>query len=186
MKRQSGERLSHEEVVDQLDDQTVSYDATLGVSGRFAESLRVSIRVEVAKYELAVAWLKDLLYGSEFAKERSVCPPVRAYHPDDRWTRLQITVAQLQQALPGLKRDGSTVLSSVVSELLYAGNSTLRASGVLTQSDFIPTLAEKIHSSPEVVTRLFEDIRKNSENLPHNLGEHSSPLTSRQLLTPLG
>lgn len=36
----------------------------------FAETLRVTIRVEVAKYELAVAWLKDLLYGSEFTKER--------------------------------------------------------------------------------------------------------------------
>jgi len=144
VKRQSGERLSHEEVVDQLDDQTVSYDVNLGVSGRFAETLRVTIRVEVAKYELAVAWLRDLLYGSEFAKER-----------------LQITVAQMQQALPGLKRDGSTVLSSVSSELLYAGNSTTRASGVLIQSDFIPTLAEKIQSSPEEVTQSLEDIRKN-------------------------
>jgi len=144
VKRQSGERLSHEEVVDQLDDQTVSYDVNVGVSGRFAETLRVTIRVEVAKYELAVAWLRDLLYGSEFAKER-----------------LQITVAQIQQALPGLKRDGSTVLSSVSSELLYAGNSTTRASGVLIQSDFIPTLAEKIQSSPEEVSKSFEDIRKN-------------------------
>ena len=71
----------------------------------------------------------------------------------------------MQQALPGLKRDGSTVLSSVSSELLYAGNSTTRASGVLIQSDFIRTLAEKIHSSPEVVTQQFEAIRKNSESL---------------------
>lgn len=147
VKRQSGERLSHEEVVDQLDDQTVSYEVNLGVSGRFAETLRVTIRVEVAKYELAVAWLRDLLYGSEFVKER-----------------LQINVAQMQQALPGLKRDGSTVLSSVSSELLYASNSTTRASGVLIQSDFVPTLTEKIHSSPEVVTQLFEDIRKNITN----------------------
>ncbi|KAF8271486.1 Metalloenzyme, LuxS/M16 peptidase-like protein [Lactarius quietus] len=144
VKRQSGERLSHEEVVDQLDDQTVSYEVDLGVSGRFAETLRVTIRVEVAKYELAVAWLRDLLYGSEFAKER-----------------LQITVAQMQQALPGLKRDGSNVLSSVSSELLYAANSTTRASWVLIQSDFIPTLAEKIQSSPEEVSKSFEDIRKN-------------------------
>ncbi len=75
VKRQSGERLSHEEVVDQLDDQTVSYDVSPGISGRFAETLRVTIRVEVAKYELAVAWLRDLLYGSEFAKERFVRPP---------------------------------------------------------------------------------------------------------------
>ncbi|KAH9064309.1 Metalloenzyme, LuxS/M16 peptidase-like protein [Lactarius vividus] len=143
VKRQSGERLSHEEVVDQLDDQTVSYDVSLGISGRFTETMRVTIRVEVAKYELAVAWLRDLLYGSEFTKER-----------------LQITAAQIQQALPGLKRDGNTVLSAVSSELLYASNSTTRASGVLIQSDFIPTLAEKIHSSPEEVIQLFEDFRK--------------------------
>jgi hypothetical protein len=72
VKRHSGERLSHEEVVDQLDEQTVSYEIGFGASGMFAETLRVTIRVEVAKYELAVAWLRDLLYGSEFSKERSV------------------------------------------------------------------------------------------------------------------
>ena len=72
MKRQSGERLSHEEVVDQLDEQTVFYEIGLGTTGVFTETLHVAIRVEVAKYELAVAWLRDLLYGSEFSKERSV------------------------------------------------------------------------------------------------------------------
>ena len=75
VKRQSGERLSHEEVVDQLDDQTVSYEVNHGISGMFAETLRVTICVEVAKYELAVAWLRDLLYGSEFTKERYVLFP---------------------------------------------------------------------------------------------------------------
>ena len=72
VKRRSGERLSHEEVVDQLDEQTVFYDVDPGISGMFAETLQVTIRVELAKYELAVAWLRDLLYGSEFTKERSV------------------------------------------------------------------------------------------------------------------
>jgi hypothetical protein len=72
VKRHSGERLSHEEVVDHLDEQTVSYEIGLGTSGAFSETMHVAIRVEVAKYELAVAWLRDLLYGSEFSKERSV------------------------------------------------------------------------------------------------------------------
>ncbi|KAI0271378.1 Metalloenzyme, LuxS/M16 peptidase-like protein [Gloeopeniophorella convolvens] len=141
--RQSGERLSHEEVVDQLDDQTVSYEVGLGISGAFSETLRITIRVEVAKYELAVAWLKDLIYGSEFTKER-----------------LQITVAQIQQALPGLKRDGNNVLSAVSAELLYAENSTSRASGVLIQSDFIRNLSEQIQESPEQVIKAFEEIRQ--------------------------
>jgi len=144
VKRLSGERLSHEEVVDQLDEQTVFYDVSLGTSGAFSETLRIAIRVEVAKYELAVAWLRDLLYGSEFTKER-----------------LQITVAQIQQALPGLKRDGSTVLSAVTSELLHDESSTARAGGVLIQSDFIRSLSEKIHEAPEKVIQEFESIRRN-------------------------
>lgn len=143
IKRQSGERLSHEEVVDQLDEQTVFYNVGLGTSGKFTETLRVTIRVEVAKYELAVAWLRDLLYGSEFTKER-----------------LQTTVAQIQQALPGLKRDGSTVLSAVTEELLHDESSTSRAGGVLIQSDFIRSLSQKIHEAPEEVIKDFESLRQ--------------------------
>ncbi|KAF8507185.1 Metalloenzyme, LuxS/M16 peptidase-like protein [Russula emetica] len=143
VKRQSGERLSHEEVVDQLDEQTVFYEVNLGTSGMFTETLGVAIRVEVAKYELAVAWLRDLLYGSEFTKER-----------------LQIIVAQIQQALPGLKRDGSTVLSAVTTELLHDESSTTRAGGVLIQSDFNRSLSEKIQEAPEEVIKDFESLRQ--------------------------
>ena len=73
--RSSGERLSHEEVVNKLDNDTVSYDVTLGVNGGFNETLRVTIKVETANYEVAIAWLRDLLYGSEFTKDRSVSVP---------------------------------------------------------------------------------------------------------------
>ena len=68
--RSNGERLSHEEVVNQLDDDTVSYEVGLGVNGAFSETLRVTIKVEVGNYESAISWLKDLIYGSEFAKDR--------------------------------------------------------------------------------------------------------------------
>ncbi|KAA1467937.1 hypothetical protein DENSPDRAFT_833113 [Dentipellis sp. KUC8613] len=141
--RQSGERLTHEQVVDKLDDETVSYEANLGVSGTFADTLRVSIRVEADKYEAAVAWLKDLIYGSVFDKER-----------------LQINIAQIQQSLPSLKRDGNTVLSAVLGEVLYAENSTSRAGGVIIQSEFIPKLAKQLQTSPEEVIKDFEEIRK--------------------------
>jgi hypothetical protein len=80
---------------------------------------------------------------------------------DNRLKRLQITIAQIQQALPGLKRDGNTVLSAVTAELLHDENSTTRASGVLIQSDFIRGLSEKIHTSPKEVIEVFESIRRN-------------------------
>lgn len=70
VKRHNGEELTHEEVVNRLDNDTVSYDIGLGTNGRFMETVRVAIRVQTAQYESAVAWLKDLLYGSKFDKER--------------------------------------------------------------------------------------------------------------------
>lgn len=70
--RQSGEHLSHEEVINKLDNETVSYESGLGLGDQFCETLRVSFKVETPHYETAVAWLRDLVYGSEFDKERSV------------------------------------------------------------------------------------------------------------------
>lgn len=68
--RQSGEKLTHEEVINKLDNETVSYEVGLGISNSFADTFRVSIKVETALYETAVAWLKDLVYGGEFNKDR--------------------------------------------------------------------------------------------------------------------
>ena len=64
--------LSHEEVVNQLDNETVSYTVELGVSHSFTDILRVSIEVEIAHYETAIAWLKDLVYGADFNKDRYI------------------------------------------------------------------------------------------------------------------
>lgn len=64
--------LSHEEVVNQLDNETVSYTVGLGVLNCFTDIFRVSIKVEIAHYETAIAWLKDLVYGAEFNKDRYI------------------------------------------------------------------------------------------------------------------
>jgi len=72
--RHNGVRLTHEDAINQLDNDTVSYNVELGVSGSFTNVIRVSIEVERASYETAVAWLRDLIYGAEFDKERWVFP----------------------------------------------------------------------------------------------------------------
>ncbi|KAJ4486251.1 Metalloenzyme, LuxS/M16 peptidase-like protein [Lentinula aciculospora] len=143
VKRQSGERLSHEEVINRLDDETVSYEIGLGVGNSFAEMLHITIKVETVAYETAIAWLKDLLYGSEFDKER-----------------LAVTIAKIQQSLPEMKRDGSTVLSSLWADLMFSEKSTSRAGGILPQVDFVPKLAKELQESPEKVIADLEEIRK--------------------------
>lgn len=80
-------------------------------------------------------------------------------------------VAQIQQALPGLKRDGSTVLSAVTTELLHDESSTSRAAGVLIQSDFNRSLLQKIQEAPEEVIKEFESLREYSGSLVHHSGD---------------
>jgi len=70
VKRQTGQELSHEEVVNLLQFETVSYDAGFGIQNGFPETFRISIMTEPAFYEAGVAWLRDLLFGSVFNKER--------------------------------------------------------------------------------------------------------------------
>ncbi|KAH7883663.1 Metalloenzyme, LuxS/M16 peptidase-like protein [Phlebopus sp. FC_14] len=143
VKRASGEELSHEEVVNELDDQTVSYEAVLGISDQFTESLRVSFKVETERYESTVAWLRDLVWGSVFDKER-----------------LHVSAAKLAQSLPELKRDGNNVLSSVWAETLFDQNSTSLAGAILPQSEFVPNLISDLQEMPERVIADFEELRQ--------------------------
>lgn len=65
-----GEKLTHEEVVDRLETLTVEYDAGLGVNGVFSQMLLTFMKVERSSYEIAVTWLKELLFSSHFDVER--------------------------------------------------------------------------------------------------------------------
>lgn len=69
-------------------------------------------------------------------------------------------MAKIQQSLPEIKRDGSNVLSSLWSDMIYAENSTSRFGGVLSQAEFIPKLTQRLQESPEEVLADFEAIRK--------------------------
>jgi hypothetical protein len=57
-------------VINKLDDETVAYGTGLGLNDELSENLNISIKVETKLYHVAVAWLHDLIYGSEFEKER--------------------------------------------------------------------------------------------------------------------
>ena len=62
--------MTHEEVINNLETETVSYEANLGLNGYFGELVRISLKVEVAQYDKAVSWLSDLMFRSEFDTKR--------------------------------------------------------------------------------------------------------------------
>jgi hypothetical protein len=77
--------------------------------------------------------------------------------------RLQIDIAKIQQSLPEMKRDGSNVLGSLWSEMLFNEDSTTRSGSVLPQVEFIPKLAKELKDDPAKVIADFEQIRKFSQ-----------------------
>ncbi|KAG8934411.1 hypothetical protein FRC02_010045 [Tulasnella sp. 418] len=142
MTRSDGTKLTHEEVVKQLDDSTVSYIATLGVDGSFSENLRMSIEVEIGQYETAVAWLKDLIFGIEFTKDR-----------------LEVNIAQIQQDLPEFKRDGWRVSNAVSTGLLFNSTSNRVISTIVSQMEAIPLLAKELQENSKAIIKDFQTIR---------------------------
>ncbi len=78
-------------------------------------------------------------------------------------SRIQVTIAKLQQSLPEMKRDGNTVLESAWADLIYSDRSTSRAVGVLPQIDFMPKLSQELQENPGSVIKAFEDIRRLSK-----------------------
>lgn len=62
--------LAPEDVRARLQDETVDYDCELGIGSKFTENLHIKVMVEKEKYEDAVRWMKDLLYGVKFDSER--------------------------------------------------------------------------------------------------------------------
>jgi len=142
MTKLDGSILSYEEVINALDKDTVSYESGLGMDGAFSELLRVSIKVESSKYDTGIAWLRDVLFQSEFTKER-----------------LEVTLAKVQQSLPEMKRDGSSMARSVFNDLAYDKTLTSNNAGVTSLMEWIPHVSAEVQRDVQGVIEKLENVR---------------------------
>nr|XP_019045357.1 cytoplasmic protein [Kwoniella bestiolae CBS 10118]OCF24287.1 cytoplasmic protein [Kwoniella bestiolae CBS 10118] len=143
VKRADGTQLSHEEVVNQLNDLTIYQQACFEFRGGFAETLCISFKVETKRYEEAVTWIRDLMSGVIFDKER-----------------LSVIVARLLQELPQEKRDGAGVAVAWANRLAYdETKSSSQMCELLKRLEFIPKAAEMLEKEPETVIKALEELR---------------------------
>ncbi|CAE6446358.1 unnamed protein product [Rhizoctonia solani] len=146
--RADGTKISHEDLVKKLDEVTVAHDASCGISGYFADTIRVSIKAELSRYEEVVNLFRDLMYAPEYTKDR-----------------LEVNVAKILQSLPEQKRDGNTIMMAVSNSLTYKTNKSVSNSGgITTQMEFIPELAKKLQESPDEVIEHMKEFRKHVTN----------------------
>lgn len=66
--RSDGTKLEYEEVVKQLDAETLSY--SIDINSPLQEGVTLKIKVPKEKYTKAISWLSDLLYNSTFSIDR--------------------------------------------------------------------------------------------------------------------
>ncbi|KAI9610843.1 hypothetical protein H4Q26_008685 [Puccinia striiformis f. sp. tritici PST-130] len=141
VKRKDGSRLSYDEVVHQLDTQTVEYDINLG--SPISQTLEVIMKVEKSKYATAVSWLGDLLWRSEFDVDR-----------------LRINTTKILQTIPSRKREGSDVSAALYDEMTFSADlSPLTSNNLFKQESSLPVILEKLKSEPEALVKQMEQLR---------------------------
>ncbi|SPO40740.1 related to Zn2+-dependent endopeptidase, insulinase superfamily [Pseudozyma flocculosa] len=136
--------MTYEEVVKGLDEDTLEYSVALGVGTGFQELVCAEIKVEKANYEKAIAWYRDLIWGSQFAVDR-----------------LKVGTSKIVQSLPEQKRDGRTISWGLARSLQHdPKRSTLLNNSLLTLISAMPKLAEALNATPDKVVDDFETIRR--------------------------
>jgi len=137
-----GKRIEFEDVVTQLEKDTVGYSIDDGAGIENAELIRIRMQVEPAKYTTAIRWLQDLLFNSIF-------------DPD----RLKATLAKILADVPEEKRDGSSMLSSIRCMLHFSRSSSLRAQDTLVKALYLRRISALLKRDPAAVIAKLESIR---------------------------
>jgi len=140
--------VPYEEVVAKLAEDTIISTFGLGMGGgrflpgAFAQSATFFIQAEPSKYNLAVAWIRKLLYQSKITAER-----------------VKVLGTKMENSISELKRKGSKVVSIIMNSILLNQDSNYHASNMIRQQQFLKSLLKKLDCSPNEVLSDLEELR---------------------------
>lgn len=104
-----GKVIPYEDVVIQLNDDTVTSSSSLGVinyslfqCGSYSNTACISLQVDTSKYEIGLNWMKELLYKTIFTTER-----------------LKVIAMKMNNTVAQFKRHGRKVASYVMKGMCY-------------------------------------------------------------------
>lgn len=137
------EVVDFEQVVVELERDTVGYGIDSAANLGNVEGLRVSFQVEIERYHVAINWLKDLLYHSIFDIER-----------------LKAINARLLADVPDAKRSGDDMLVAVHLMTHLAPQSIGRARSTLVKALYLRRIKQLLKTDPEQVVGQFERLRE--------------------------
>jgi len=119
-----------------LEDSTVSYSNGLGgrsfIPGAFAQTFRVTVKVEIDQYDNGVAMMGDLLWGIQFSHDR-----------------LLVAAKRLLSRVQRMKNDGDSVSTTACKTFCFDDDSNFTICNFLTQKKFLRTIIAKLSDEKE-------------------------------------
>ncbi|KAJ6172012.1 hypothetical protein N7470_001079 [Penicillium chermesinum] len=149
--QRGGKTIDFEQVVVELEKDTVGYGMENARALGNSEMLRVTFQVEKEKYETAIAWIQELTWSSIFDVER-----------------LRAITTRLLADVPDSKRSGDDMLGAVHIMVNYAQESISRARSTLVKARYLKRVKKLLAEKPEEIVNRMEEIR-NSLFQPDNV-----------------
>jgi len=138
-----GQRIEFEDVVKQLEKDTISYSIING--GRLGdyEGLAIQFQVEKEKYETMIDWLRTLMFDLIF-------DPVR----------INAAITKALADIPEAKRDGRDMAIEVDSAIHFVPDSYSVARRTLVKAVYFRRLKKLLESEPETVLSWFKELSR--------------------------
>jgi Zn-dependent M16 (insulinase) family peptidase len=139
----NGQRMEFEDVVMELEKETISYQLSSGRGLGDAESMALQFQVEPDKYASMIDWLRTLMFDGVF-------DPIR----------LKASVVKALADVPEEKRDGRVMAGEVNTAIHSVRESFTAAKRTLVKAVYLRRLKKLIETDPDTVVSWFEDLRK--------------------------
>lgn len=139
----NGQRVEFEQVVMDLERDTVNYSLEGGSRLGDTESITMKMQVEPEKYATAVEWIRTMMFDSIFDV-----------------TRLKATMAKQLADIPETKRDGRAMSNEIEMAIHNEASSLLSAKRTLVKAVFLRRLKKLLEKDPDMVLSWFEEVRK--------------------------
>ncbi|KAL4982587.1 Metalloenzyme, LuxS/M16 peptidase-like protein [Aspergillus falconensis] len=137
-----GKTIDFEQVVVELERDTVGYSIEGARGLGNSEMLRISFQVELEQYSTAVAWLREISWNTIFDVKR-----------------LRTITSRLLSDVPDAKRSGDDMLAAVHAMVHYAAESIVRARSTLVKARYLKKIKRQLVEDPDVVVARMEEIR---------------------------
>ncbi|KAH7318215.1 Metalloenzyme, LuxS/M16 peptidase-like protein [Stachybotrys elegans] len=137
-----GELVNFEQVVMELERDTVGYGISSARSIGDPDGIMLQIQVEKDKYAAAVKWIRTMMFDTVFDPKR-----------------LRAAVSKALADIPEAKRDGRGMASEVDNSIHLDRSSLTVARRVLVRAAYLPRLKKLLKSQPDEVVSWFETLR---------------------------